>query len=212
MAVPAEIPEKQPLLSHSRRPCRGIVPSSSDIHLKESLVEPLSDASSLPKDSRFFPLSLRAKIFLTMVAIPAYLLASSAVSYLGPLEPRDSVIRSPQPEPAPAPVPQSSGLTTNPSSDPFGSVLGPLVETNFPDPAIIHVDGVSYAFATNNRGVGADMIHVQMATSTDNHTWTLMDHHDALPHVGAWETGARVWAPDVVQLVTSSDNTLDAGG
>jgi len=198
MAVRSEIPEKQPLLSHPRPPRQGHVPSSSDIHLKQSLVELFPDASPVPKDSRLFPLSLRAKILLTMVAIPAYLLASSAFSSLGPLEPRDSVIRAPQP------APQSPGLTTNPSSNPFGSVLGPLVETNFPDPAVIHVGGISYAFATNNRGVGADMIHVQIATSTDNLTWTLMDHHDALPQVGVWETGARVWAPDVVQLVEYS--------
>ncbi|EXJ79659.1 hypothetical protein A1O3_07939 [Capronia epimyces CBS 606.96] len=130
-----------------------------------------------------------------MVAIPAYLLASSAVSSLGPLTPRDIVIRSPQPEPLP-----TSSAAGGPSTNPFASVIGPLVETNFADPGIIHVDGVSYAFATNNRGVGADMIHVQIATSTDNQTWTLLTHHDALPQIGAWETGARVWAPDVVQL------------
>ncbi|KIX10520.1 uncharacterized protein Z518_01603 [Rhinocladiella mackenziei CBS 650.93] len=132
-----------------------------------------------------------------MVAIPAYLLASSAVTSLGPLMPRDTVIRSPQPVPQPAP--QSTALSDS-SSDPFASVLGPLVEVNFPDPAIIYVDGVSYAFATNNKGVGGEMIHVQVATSTDNQTWAMMDHYDALPQVAAWETGARVWAPDVVQL------------
>ena len=43
------------------------------------------------------------------------------------------------------------------------------------------------------------MIHVQMATSTDNKTWTV-SNQDALPEVGAWQGGARVWAPDVVQL------------
>ncbi|EXJ80384.1 hypothetical protein A1O1_08528 [Capronia coronata CBS 617.96] len=133
-----------------------------------------------------------------MVAIPAYLLASSAVSSLGPLTPRNTVIRSP--EPAPLPEKASSEGVSAPSTNPFASVIGPLVETNFPDPAIIHVDGVSYAFATNNRGVGGEMIHIQVATSSDNQTWTLSDHHDALPQVAAWETGTRVWAPDVIQL------------
>lgn len=44
------------------------------------------------------------------------------------------------------------------------------------------------------------MIHIQMATSTDNQTWTYLQGQDALPQSGAWATGARVWAPDVVQL------------
>ena len=125
-----------------------------------------------------------------MVAIPAFLLASSAVTSLGPLTPRDTVIRSPQP----------ADHTTISSSNAFASVQGPLVSTQFADPAIIAVNGISYAFATNNRGVGADRINVQVATSTDNETWTLLDHHDALPNIGAWETGAGVWAPDVVQV------------
>ncbi|KIW96948.1 uncharacterized protein Z519_02339 [Cladophialophora bantiana CBS 173.52] len=131
-----------------------------------------------------------------MVAIPTYLLASSAVTSLGPLTPRNSVIRSPEP------LPQSSStsLTSDPGSSPFASIIGPHISSNFPDPAVIHVDGVSYAFATNNRALGPDLVHVQVATSTDNQTWTLLDHHDALPSLGAWETGAGVWAPDVVQL------------
>ncbi|KAK5061498.1 hypothetical protein LTR84_008042 [Exophiala bonariae] len=127
-----------------------------------------------------------------MVAIPTYLLASSAISHLGSLVSRDPV-------PVPAPHPDSSSNSAS-SSTAFGSVLGPLISSQFADPAIIHVDGTSYAFATNNRGVGSDLVHVQVATSTDNHTWTLLEHHDALPQVGAWETGVRVWAPDVVQL------------
>lgn len=44
------------------------------------------------------------------------------------------------------------------------------------------------------------MIHVQVATSKDNKTWTFKEGWDALPTVGKWETGNRVWAPDVVQV------------
>ncbi|RMZ83538.1 hypothetical protein DV738_g1085, partial [Chaetothyriales sp. CBS 135597] len=83
--------------------------------------------------------------------------------------------------------------------DPFGSVIGPLVTSNFPDPAITRDNGVSYAFATNNRGAGGVLRHVQIATSTDDKTWTLLTQ-DALPVLGAWQTGARVWAPDVVRV------------
>ncbi len=133
-----------------------------------------------------------------MVAIPTYLLGSAAVTSLGPLSPRNAVVRSPQP----APVPQTSSSTiiTSSDSNPFASVVGPHISSNFPDPAIIVVDGLSYAFATNNKQPAPSHINIQVATSTDNQTWTLIDGHDALPNLGAWETGAGVWAPDVIQL------------
>ena len=193
--------EKTPLLPRSRHPCQGIVSACSHILSKESIASPSTNAPTLPHTNRSFSVSLRTKIILVMVAIPAYLLASSALTSLGSLNPRDSVARSPSPQSEPSPVPQTASTQPAPSSNPFASVQGPLVSSNFPDPAIIHVDGVSYAFATNNRGIGPAMIHVQVATSTDNQTWTLTNH-DALPQVGSWETGARVWAPDVVQLVS----------
>lgn len=191
MAAATEgILEKQPLLPHPSRPGQGF--GTHSLH-KESVIP-----HAYTEQRRQSTLSTRTKIIiLAMVAIPAYLLASSAVTSLGPLWPRDAVIRSPDP----APEPQLTGAQTDPASGPFASVMGPLVSSNFPDPAIIVVDGVSYAFATNNRGVGSDMVHVQVATSQDNQTWSLLEHHDALPDVGAWQTGARVWAPDVVQVV-----------
>ncbi|KIW47139.1 uncharacterized protein PV06_02737 [Exophiala oligosperma] len=190
MAAATEgILEKQPLLPHPSRPGQGF--GTHSLH-KESVIP-----HAYTEQRRQSTLSTRTKIIiLAMVAIPAYLLASSAVTSLGPLWPRDAVIRSPDP----APEPQLTGAQTDPASGPFASVMGPLVSSNFPDPAIIVVDGVSYAFATNNRGVGSDMVHVQVATSQDNQTWSLLEHHDALPDVGAWQTGARVWAPDVVQV------------
>ncbi|RMZ89210.1 hypothetical protein DV736_g3563, partial [Chaetothyriales sp. CBS 134916] len=107
-----------------------------------------------------------------MVAIPSYFAATAALRFLE---------------------------TTQRPLDPFGSVVGPLVTANFPDPAIIHDNGVSYAFATNNKAIGGTMRHVQIAISTDNQTWTVLPG-DALPVVGAWQTGARVWAPDVVRV------------
>ncbi|KAJ9612554.1 hypothetical protein H2200_004151 [Cladophialophora chaetospira] len=131
-----------------------------------------------------------------MVAIPTYMLASTGVTSLGSLWPRNSVIRSPEP----APAPQTSSTTVISDSNPFASIVGPHISSNFPDPAIIAFDGVSYAFATNNRQPAPNHINIQVATSTDNQTWTLLDGHDALPSLGAWETGAGVWAPDVIQL------------
>ncbi|KAI1617564.1 alpha-N-arabinofuranosidase [Exophiala viscosa] len=186
--------ERQPLLPHPSHPSPGYNTLSLINQEKGSLTSSTIHTSQPSANKRLFLLALRTKIILIMVAIPAFLLASSAVTSLGPLTPRDTVIRSPQPA-----EPQTTS-----NSNLFASVQGPLISTQFADPAIIHVNGISYAFATNNKGVGADRINVQVATSTDNETWTLMDHHDALPSMGAWETGAGVWAPDVVQVEDGS--------
>lgn len=183
--------EKHTLLAHPSRPRPGPDTIAYSLSPISHSLTPYSPSES----SRSVSLSLPKKFLsFAMVAIPTYLLASSAIPHLGSL-----ISRDPAPNPFPLPIPSSDSAS---SSSAFGSVLGPLISTNFADPAIIHVDGTSYAFATNNRGVGPDLIHVQIATSIDNHTWTLLEHHDALPQVGAWETGVRVWAPDVVRLVS----------
>ena len=207
--------EKEPLLNaHSRHPYTGTVASPSHIRSeKQSLASSFPDnisSKAPPKvtDSHYFSSSsLRVQLLIgIMVAIPTYMLASTAVTSLGPLWPRNSVIRSPQPDPVPQ---TSSTVFSFPDSNPFASIAGPHISSNFPDPAVISVDGISYAFATNNRQRAPNRINVQVATSTDNQTWTLLDGHDALPTVGTWETGAGVWAPDVVQLVSNiSHNTI----
>lgn len=74
---------------------------------------------------------------------------------------------------------------------------GPVITSNFPDPAFINVGGTYYAFGTSD---GA--INVQIATSPDFDTWTVTGG-DALPTIPSWSTGT-VWAPDVVQVVRSS--------
>ena len=77
-----------------------------------------------------------------MVAIPTYLLASTAISSF----------RSPESTAKPSPTP-AVFLNLHDQSD-FTSVLGPITTDNFPDPAILYHNGVSYAFATNNKGIG----------------------------------------------------------
>jgi hypothetical protein len=134
-----------------------------------------------------------------MVAIPTALLASSIISNIPNLGPLNAAVRYFENSVRHVEAPPIAARS-DPASF-FATVLGPVVDLNFPDPTIIYLDGTSYAFATNNRGVGGEMIHVQMATSTDNETWTYLHGQDALPEVGAWATGGRVWAPDVVQLV-----------
>lgn len=79
---------------------------------------------------------------------------------------------------------------------------GPVITSNFPDPAFINVGGIYYAFATSN----GDQ-NVQIATSPDFDTWTLTGS-DALPTIPSWSTG-KVWAPDVVQLVRISSVSID---
>ena len=76
------------------------------------------------------------------------------------------------------------------------SILGPAISSDFADPAVIKVGGTWYAFATTNGAV-----NVQVATSTDFETWSLVQGHDALKVPGAWSSGQNVWAPGVVQLV-----------
>ncbi|ETN40550.1 uncharacterized protein HMPREF1541_04827 [Cyphellophora europaea CBS 101466] len=110
-----------------------------------------------------------------MVAIPTYLLAASAASQ----------IKSRSPEPA---------VESQDSAGFYGSVIGPVVGGNFPDPAVIYDAGTSYAYSTNSAGV-----HIPMASSQDNASWSVMTGHDALPSLGPWETDGQIWAPDVIR-------------
>ena len=128
-------------------------------------------------------LPVRAKLLLVMVALSSALIASSLFATFDCL--------------TAAPTSSISSVSTSN----FATVAGPVVHLNFPDPTIIHVGGVTYAFATTNRAFHTSMIHVQMATSKDNVTWTYLEGTDALPYTGSWATGNRTWSPDVVQLV-----------
>lgn len=75
------------------------------------------------------------------------------------------------------------------------SIVGPVIQSNFPDPAVIQVGSTYYAFATNSGGH-----HIPYATSSDFSSWAVAAG-DALPSVGAWSNGNNVWAPDVIQVV-----------
>lgn len=185
--------EKHASLSQCHKPhcehhfsCHQHTLLHTPIARKANFCYPLRRLSS-PATRVSIPLWIRA--LLTMVAIPAYLVATTAYQSLA------SLLRKPSDT---LPITRHNYTQTPLSA--YATVEGPHIQQNFPDPAIIHVGGVSYTFATNNRGFGPHgMVHVQMATSTDNMTWTLSEK-DALPHLGEWETGSRVWAPDVVQL------------
>jgi hypothetical protein len=103
------------------------------------------------------------------------------------------------------------------------SLIHLALEDNFPDPALYLYDKTWYAYATNNaagilqRPANASsreygVSNIQIATSTNFVTWTLLDStHDPLPKIGAWAIQghdnrthspiprANVWAPSVTK-------------
>lgn len=73
--------------------------------------------------------------------------------------------------------------------------IDPVINIDFPDPAVLNVAGTWYAFATSGNGK-----NVQSASAPAiSGPWTVLPN-DLLPTVGAWSNGANVWAPDVRQI------------
>lgn len=73
---------------------------------------------------------------------------------------------------------------------------GPVIGSNFPDPAFIQQKGTYWAFSTTSGGK-----NVPIAKSSDFKKWSIINR-DALPkeNLPAWTTG-NIWAPDVIKLV-----------
>lgn len=74
---------------------------------------------------------------------------------------------------------------------------GPMLQENFPDPAVLKLDNTYYAVATQSNGK-----HVPLATSQvvdDFRQWSISDK-ELLPDVGGWSSGKDVWAADLLQL------------
>lgn len=88
--------------------------------------------------------------------------------------------------------------TANPSRTPgAGEFQNPVLARDFPDPSILEVDGVYYAYATGSRSG----YHIQAASSTDLVNWDFIG--EVLPEVPAWQpqrTTEVTWAPTVIQL------------
>lgn len=86
------------------------------------------------------------------------------------------------------------------------SISGPVLSgANFPDPTVIEVGGVWYAFATRTKG---STIHIQAATSSDFENWSLVKNadgsqYDALPTLPPWvnQQSWNTWAPSITQIV-----------
>ncbi|RFU40131.1 glycoside hydrolase [Actinomadura logoneensis] len=75
---------------------------------------------------------------------------------------------------------------------PPGPPTTPLIDSNFPDPAVIRTADGYHAFATNDGGRNIPMAEAPSATGP----WTRTGS-DALPALPAWAEGGRTWAPDV---------------
>ena len=70
---------------------------------------------------------------------------------------------------------------------------GPVIESNFADPAYIEVGGTYFAFSTTS-----DNLNVPIAVSSDFTTWKVTDQ-DAMPDLPGWTDGG-IWAPHVVSI------------
>jgi arabinan endo-1,5-alpha-L-arabinosidase len=75
--------------------------------------------------------------------------------------------------------------------------VNPVLDADFPDPAVIHApDGYYYAYATQTLR-GETWINIQVARSRNLTEWELLG--DALPQKPAWaQTTQDFWAPSVI--------------
>jgi beta-xylosidase len=81
----------------------------------------------------------------------------------------------------------------------------PAFRTDFPDPFVLPWGGGYFAYATNAKGLAAN---VQMAVSRDLKSWTPVTAdaggkrrlHDAMPELPKWAAPGRTWAPEVLRL------------
>jgi arabinan endo-1,5-alpha-L-arabinosidase len=75
--------------------------------------------------------------------------------------------------------------------------LNPVLDSDFPDPAVIHADdGYYYAYATQTLR-GETWVNIQLARSADLVNWDYLG--DALPDKPAWARETQdFWAPSVI--------------
>ena len=87
---------------------------------------------------------------------------------------------------APASIPTHSPMPTS------GTFTNPVLDQDFPDPDVLKVNEVYYAYATNGNDT-----NIQAARSTDLVHWDVLE--DALPELPAWavQEFGWAWAPEV---------------
>jgi beta-xylosidase len=129
--------------------------------------------------------NLRIVLFMMAVLFAALLTGCEAADVT--LTPAAETPVSDTPE-APAPTP-------TPAVEPGVTFRNPVLRNDFPDPHIIMVDGLYYAYATNSAGR-----NVQFATSENLVDWNL--RVDAMPALAPWVrlSQPHVWAPEVMHI------------
>lgn len=138
------------------------------------------------------------------VGVKVLLLATVALSACGqspygaPNTPAASSSPVPSPAATAAPVEQPGATVVQPTApnvQPTAAAANtysnPVYPYNFPDPFVLAVDGVYYAYAT-----GDATKHYQTLTSKDLVSWE--EGPDAMPQFAAWVTGDS-WAPEVLR-------------
>ncbi len=77
-----------------------------------------------------------------------------------------------------------------------GTIQNPVLNKDFPDPTVVHIGNLYYAYATQAR-VNGKTWNIQVASSTDLQHWALLK--DALPTKPSWAaTTQDFWAPHVL--------------
>lgn len=97
--------------------------------------------------------------------------------------------------------PDDDGAASGPgggAAEPSPSATGPddanpVIDDDFPDPDVLEVDGVYYAYATNGNNQ-----NVRVARSTDLREWEALA--DALPTLPSWVIPGKTWAPEVTEV------------
>jgi hypothetical protein len=89
------------------------------------------------------------------------------------------------------------------------SEFGPHITTDFPDPSLLRVGDIWYAFAGQSL-YDYTSTHIQIATSIDFKTWTLQPANDMLPVLPGWVDASNnhVWAPDINHLACVPESDL----
>ena len=90
------------------------------------------------------------------------------------------------------------GACAAPVAPPPQSFANPVIDSDFPDPAVLRAsDGFYYVYATQGERDGR-MNNIQVARSTDLVHWTALG--DALPAKPGWATKTQdFWAPHVAE-------------
>jgi beta-xylosidase len=96
-----------------------------------------------------------------------------------------TIVRAEQSPPSLSPAPLTSAESALFSN--------PVIDRDFPDPAVLVAGNTFYAYATNSGGV-----NVQIARSEDLVNWQRLP--DAMPALPPWARKGFTWAPDVRAL------------